>query len=403
MSRRVAISGMGAASAAGLGVAALWEAAKTGRSGLGPIRFPVTMGNRIGIGGPVPDFNPADHIRPDILRTADRYAQYALYAAAEAILAAGLEAKELRSERTAAIIGTGVGGIGTIDEGIAHYYRGDKFDTFAVPRTMPSSAASLVSIVHGITGPTFAVSSACASGAQAVGMAALMIKAGIIDRAIVGGAEACLTPATMRAWEYLRVLTPDVCRPFSTGRNGMVIGEGAGVFVLEAEEVMRARGAVPLAWLAGYGTASDARDIVQPDVAGAARAIRAALADAGLAPGDIDYINAHGTGTVLNDVTEACALREVMGSALDDIPVSSSKPIIGHTLGAAGALELAITVHALVVQTVPPHINCTTPDPKCALNLQLEVAKQKPLAAALSNSFAFGGINAVLAIKHPDV
>lgn len=398
MNRRVAITGIGAISAAGLGAAALWDAARVGRSGIRPIILPRAHGNRVLIGGSVEGFDPAEHIDPSILRTCDAYARYALYAAAEAISAAGLSESELRSDRTAAIIGTGVGGIGSLDEGCSYYYQGQKFDTFAVPRVMASSAASHVSIVHGITGPTFAISSACASGSQSIGMAAMMIKAGLIDRAVVGGAEACLTPATMRAWEYLRVLSPDACRPFSLGRTGMVIGDGAAVVVLEAEDAVSSRGGTPLAWLAGYGTSSDARDMVQPDAKGAARAIRAALSDAGLPASEIGYINAHGTGTVLNDVAEAVALNDVFGAGLAAIPVSSSKPVIGHTLGAAGALELAITVAALREQLVPPHINCLEQDPKCELRLQLDSPLQHEFSAALSNSFAFGGINAALIV-----
>lgn len=398
MSRRVAITGVGAISSVGLGADALWDAARTGRTGIRPITLPRAQGNRILIGGSIEGFDPADHINPAVLRTCDPYAQYALYAAAEAVSAAGLGEAELRSARTAAVIGTGVGGIGTLDEGCSYYYHGQKFDTFAVPRVMPSTGASQVSIAHGIIGPTFAISSACASGSQSIGMAAMMIRAGMIDRAVVGGAEACLTPATMRAWEYLRVLSSDACRPFSLGRTGMVIGEGAAVFVLEAEDAMDERGGTPLAWLAGYGTSSDARDMVQPDADGAARAIRAALADAGLPASAIGYINAHGTGTVLNDITEAAALRDVFGAAIDAIPVSSSKPVIGHTLGAAGALELAITVAALCTQVVPPHINCIEQDPKCPLRLQLDTPLHHEFGAALSNSFAFGGINAALIV-----
>lgn len=399
MNRRVAITGIGAISAAGHGQAALWAAARAGASGVGPISLPHAQGNRVLIGAAVPDFDPAAHIDEAVLRTCDRYAQFALVAAGEAIAQAGLTPAELANDRTACIIGTGVGGIGTLDEGCRFYYHGLKFETFAVPRTMPSSGASHVSIVHGITGPTFAVTSACASGAQAIGMAAMMIRAGIIDRAVVGGAEACLTPATMRAWEYLRVLSPDACRPFSLGRTGMVIGEGAAVFVLEAQELARGRGCAPLAYLAGYGTSSDARDMIQPDADGAARAVAAALADAGMAPDAIGYVNAHGTGTVLNDINEAAALRAVFGDVLDSIPVSSSKPVIGHTLGAAGTLELAITVAALQEQIVPPHINCRTPDPKCPLRLPLDGALAHGFTAALSNSFAFGGINAALIVS----
>lgn len=398
--RRVAISGMGAISAAGLGTDVLWEAAREGRSGIQKIHLPNANGNRVLIGGAIPGFDPAEHIDEIALRTCDPYAQYALYASAEAIASAGLQEPDLRSDRTAAIVGTGVGGIGTLDAGCLHYYEGRRFDTFAVPKVMTSSGASQVSIVHGITGPTFAVSSACASGSQAVGIAAMMIKAGVIDRAVVGGAEACLTPATMRAWEYLRVLSPDANRPFSLGRTGMVIGEGSAMFVLEAEDALKSRGGTALAWLIGYGTSSDARDMVQPDANGAARAVRSALNDAGLAPGAIGYINAHGTGTVLNDITEAAALRDVFGDTLDTIPVSSSKPIIGHTLGAAGALELVITVQALREQIIPPHINCLKQDPKCPLRLQLDNPLEHAFDAALSNSFAFGGINSALIVAN---
>jgi nodulation protein E len=396
--RRVAITGMGAISAAGLGLDALWAAARDGRSCIGPVEFDHAMGNRVKIGGKVAGFDPTLFLDGTVLRTCDRYTQLALFAAAEAVAMAGLDAADLAGDRTAAIIGTGVGGIGTMDAGCRAYYGGEKFDTFAVPRTMPSAAASHISLVHGITGPSFAVSSACASASQAIGLAATLVRLGVIDRAVTGGAEACLTPATMRAWEYLRVLTPDACRPFSVGRNGMVIGEGAGICVIESEDAMRARGAQPLAWLAGYGTSSDARDMVQPDVDGAARAVAAALADASLPAEAIGYINAHGTGTVLNDINEVLALRQVFGQHLDRIPISSSKPVIGHTLGAAGALELLIAIRALQTQTIPPQINCHAIDPKCAINLQLDVPLAHAFDAALSNTFAFGGINAALVV-----
>lgn len=400
--RKVAIAGMGAISAAGHGVANLWDAARLGQSCVSPLTFEHARGNRIAIGASVHDFHPETFLGETTLRMADRYAQFALCAAREAVTSAGIAAEHLRGERTGVILGTGVGGIGTIDEGCRAYYSGGRFDTYAVPRIMPSSAASHISIGYGITGPTFTVTSACASASQAIGIAAQMIRAGIIDRAIAGGAEACLTPATMRAWEFLRVLTPDACRPFSSGRSGMVIGEGAGIFILEAQDALAARGGQPLAWLEGYGTSSDARDMLSPDVAGSALAMTSALADAGLPPDAIGYVNAHGTGTVANDINEAQALRLVFGDILDQIPVSSSKPIIGHALGAAGALELAITIAALQAQVVPPQINCIAADPKCPLDLPLEGARPHAFAAALSNSFAFGGINAVLVVSRAD-
>jgi len=397
--RRVAISGMGAVSAAGIGVEALWQAARDGRCGIRPITIEFARSNRIKIGAAVPDFNGADHLDEITLRTCDRHAQFAMVAAREAIAASGLTADELTGSRTAVVIGTGAGGIGTLDEGCRAYYSDQKFDTFAVPRGMVSSASCHLGIAHGVTGPTFAVSSACASSSQAIGVAAQMIRSGLVDRAITGGAEACLTPATMRTWEYLRVLTADTCRPFSVGRSGMAIGEGAGICVLEAEDALAERGGTAQAWLAGYGTSSDARDMVQPDVDGAAKAVVAALADSGLSVEAIGYINAHGTATVANDINEAAALRQVFGRTLNAIPVSSSKPVIGHALGAAGALELLITVRALQAQTVPPQINSKGIDPKCALSLPMNGALSHQFDAAMSNSFAFGGINAVLVVS----
>jgi nodulation protein E len=389
---------MGAVSAAGIGTADLWAAARDGRSCIGQIDLLHARGNRIRIGGGVPGYEPEAHFDEATLRTCDRHAQFALIAAQQAIDEAALDAADLAGSRTAVIIGTGAGGIGTVDEGCRAYYSDLKYDTFAVPRGMVSSASCHIGIAHGVTGPTFAVSSACASASQAIGLAMQMIRSGLVDRAITGGAEACLTPATMRSWEYLRVLTADACRPFSVGRSGMAIGEGAGICVLEAEDALTARGGKPVAWLAGYGTSSDARDMIQPDVDGAARAMSLALADAGLKAEQIGYINAHGTATVANDINEALAIGRVFGPTLDVIPVSSSKPIIGHTLGAAGALELVITVRALQTATIPPQINCKAVDPKCALNLPLDSPISSPLSAAASNSFAFGGINATLIV-----
>lgn len=397
--QRIAITGMGAISAAGLGVSALWDAARSGRTGVKDIALQYVRGNRVRIAATVAGFNPADHIAGELLRTCDRYAQFAMFAAHEAIAMSGLEPGHLCSERTAVVIGTGVGGVGTFDENCRAYHAGEKCDTMAIPRTMPSSAVSHIGIRHGIIGPTFTVTSACASASQAIGMAATMIRAGIVDRVITGGSESCLTASTMRGWEYLRVLSPDACRPFSAGRNGMVIGEGAGICVLECETAARSRGARPLAWLAGYGTSSDARDMVRPDVDGAARAVAAALADAGLPPEAVGHINAHGTGTVLNDINEVEALRRVFGGALDDIPVCSSKPIVGHTLGAAGALELLVAICSIQDQIVPPQINFRGADPKCRLNLQLDSARSHAFDVALSNSFAFGGINAALVVS----
>jgi nodulation protein E len=397
-SARIAITGMGAVSAAGLGVEALWGAARDGVSQIAPFNPPRGEALRVRIAGQLRDFAPEAYLSEAELRRCDRFTQLAHVATAEALAQAGIQPGDLAGPRTAAIVGTGIGGMNTLDDGLYELYSGGgKVGMMAVPRLMPSSAVSHVSITHGITGPTFCVTSACSSAGQSIGVAAQLIRAGIVDRAIAGGTEACLTPVTIKAWELLRVLSPDSCRPFSADRNGMILGEGAGMLVLESEAAMTARGARPIAWLAGYGTSSDARDIVQPDVAGASAAMASALEDAGLAPADIGYINAHGTGTVLNDINEAAAIARVFGPLGSEIPVSSTKPVIGHTLGASGGLELIVAIRAVTEGIVPPHINVTRIDAKCRLNLPA-TATPAPLVAALSNSFAFGGVNASLIV-----
>ena len=396
---RVFITGMGAATAAGLGVAALWDAAREGRSAIGPLEVPRPLKHNIRIAGQLRDFIPADHIGPDILPFCDRFTQLAIVAGDEALAQAGLPREHRLGLRAATIVGTGIGGGDTIETGIHNaYVSGQRLDPWSVPRLMPNAAASQLSARYGARGPSFAVASACASGTQAIGLGAHFIRAGVVDRAVVGGAEACITASGMKGWEALRVLSPDACRPFSKDRNGMVLGEGAGIFVLESEEAMRDRGAVPLAELCGYGTSSDAGDIVRPDAEGAAGAIREALADAGLAPEAIDYVNAHGTGTLANDATEAAALKLVFGERLAGLPVSSTKPVHGHGLGAGGAIELAVTVMALREGVAPPTINWTTPDPKCDLDCVPGQKRAVIMRHAMSNSFAFGGINAVLVV-----
>jgi nodulation protein E len=287
----------------------------------------------------------------------------------------------------------------TIDDGIySVYFANKRPDTLTVPKLIPSAGPALLSMRYGATGPCFAVASACSSGAQAIGLGMQMIRSGMVDRAIVGGSEACATNGAMRAWESLRVLTPDFCRPFAKNRNGMVLGEGAGIFILEAEEVAVARGAKPLCYLAGYGTNSDALDPVRPDVASASACMNMALEDAGLTPEQIAYVNAHGTATVANDDNEAEALNRSFGAHCKKLLVSSTKPVHGHTLGAAGAIELIISVVALREQIAPPSLNVDIQDPKCAILLVGPKAVEIQMQAILSNSFAFGGINASLIV-----
>jgi nodulation protein E len=252
---------------------------------------------------------------------------------------------------------------------------------------------------HGITGPSFTVASACASANHAIGIAFHMVRSGAVDVAVTGGTEATITFGTMRGWDALRVMAPDTCRPFSRDRKGMVLGEGAAVAVIESLERARARGAEILAELVGFGMSSDAGDIVLPSAEGAAAAIKGCLADAGLAPEDIDYINAHGTGTAANDITETKAIHAVMGDHAKRLAVSSTKSMHGHALGAAGALELAATVIALREGFIPPTANFTEADPQCDLDYVPNQARQQRIDVAMSNSFAFGGQNAVLALR----
>lgn len=398
--RRVVVTGLGAITAAGSGVPALWEAAREGRSGVSDFRLERYPRQRITQAAHIAGFDPAAHLSEQELKTTDRFAQLALVAAAEALKHAGLDTGAPLGPRFGAIIGSGIGGSWTTDDGhYAFYVTETRTDLLTIAKVMPNAAASQISMRYGVRGPSLAISSACASGTQAVGYGLQMIRAGMADAMLVGGSEALLTPATFRAWEVLRVMAPETCRPFSDKRNGMVLGEGAAVLVIEELEHALKRGATPLAEIAGYGTTSDAGDLLRPTVEGPAAAMANALADAGLTPRDIGYVNAHGTGTVLNDISESEALRQVFGAHIGEVSVSSTKPIHGHALGAAGAIELVITVAALRDNIAPPTINWLAPDPKCLADPVPNTARARPIDAAISNSFAFGGINATIAIR----
>jgi nodulation protein E len=397
--RRVVVTGLGAVSAAGIGADLLWRAARDGKPCIGPLNVRQPYGGRIKISAQVRDFDIEAHLGPKIAPFADPFTAYALVAADEAVKQAGLDPQARQGSRCAALLGTGIGGMQTCDDGIYNvYFASKRPDALTVPRLIPSAGPSQISMRYGATGPCFAIASACSSGSQAIGLGYQMIASGMMDSAIVGGSEACATNGSMRAWESLRVLTPDFCRPFAKNRNGMVLGEGAAMFVLEAEDIALARGAKPLALLAGYGTNSDALDPVRPDAASASACMDMALADAGLRPEDIDYVNAHGTATVMNDVNEADALNRTFGAHIAKLLVSSTKPVHGHALGAGGALELVISIMALRENVAPPNLNAEIPDPACAISLVGAEAVSMPMRAVLSNSFAFGGINATLIV-----
>ena len=395
----VVISGLGCVSAVGLDVAAFWDSLKAGRSGIGPYKLARCEDLlSVKIAAQLKGFDPAVHIPADILGFLDPFAQYAMVAADEAVANAGIGREQLSGSRTAVIIGTGAGGASAYDDGFYEFYgkHGRRMAPMTIPRLMPSAAASQISMRYGVTGPTFAISSACASANHAIGIALWLTRSGVVDRAITGGCEAIVTPGSIRAWELLRVLSPDNCRPFSKGRSGLVLGEGAGMVVLEKSADAAARGVRPIARLAGFGMTSDADNLLRPNLEGAAAAMRAAVDDAGLSPSDVAYVNAHGTGTFLNDIVETQAIRAVFGSHADSLSVSSTKSMHGHAMGAAGGLEIVATALAIRDGIVPPTANFLEPDPQCDLDYVPNRARQMPVSVAMSNSFGFGGLNAVL-------
>jgi nodulation protein E len=403
--RRVAITGMGAICALGHDARSTWTAMREGRVGIGPIENIPTELLNVKIAAEVRGFDPATHFDAKRLPLLDRVSQFALVAAREAVAQSGLEFKASGlGERTACIVGTGIGGENSHNEQSRRFF-GDKnprLHPLTILRVMANAPACHIGIEFGLRGPAFAVSSACASANHAMSQAFDMVRSGRVAVAVTGGTEACVTETTMKAWEAMRVIADDTCRPFCKQRRGMVLGEGAGIFVLEEWEHAKARGASILAEFAGSGATADAIDMVFPAEATVARAIELALIDAGLNPADVDYINAHGTGTPANDPTESKAIRRVFGAQADKIAVSSTKSMHGHALGAAGAIELVAAIGSLRDGVIAPTANFIDPDPECDLDYVPNTAREKPVRAALSNSFAFGGLNAVVALKRAD-
>lgn len=400
--QRIVITGQGAISTFGFGAGTLWNHLREGRDGIRPLDHPESAQLRVLIAAQVPAFDPAAYFDEKLLPLLDRFTQLSLLAAREAISESGIDfSAGDAGARTAVVVGSAVGGELTRDAQSRRLYedKSPRVHPLTIPRTMINAPASLISMAHGLTGPSFAVASACASSNHAIAQAVQAIRSGIADVAVSGGTEACFSVGNLRAWEAMRVLADDTCRPFSRNRRGLVLAEGAAMFVLESLEHAQKRGASILAELAGIGMSSDAGDIVAPSDVGAARSMRLALADAGLDVADIDYINAHGTGTVANDATETRAIHNVFGSAAGRLAVSSTKSMHGHALGASGALELVAVIGALREGVVPPTANYTDADPACDLDVVPNTARSMPVRAALSNSFAFGGLNASLVLR----
>jgi len=401
MSRRVVITGTGVICALGRDVAEFRQALQDGRSGIGPIESADTSQLRFCNGAEVKGYTHRpyfDDRRADFL---DRFAQFAVIAAREAVAAAGIEWTPEMRENAAIITGSCVGGQSTEDTGFHDVYKNglNRVHPLTIPKTMANAGASHISMEFGITGPSFTVSTACSSAAHAIGQASWMVRSGITDLAITGGSEAPFSFGILKAWEAMRVVSPDTCRPFSKDRRGMVLGEGAAMLVLEPLDAALARGANILAEITGFGMSADACHITQPSADGAARAMRAALRDASLAPEAIGYVNAHGTGTVANDLTETAAIKSVFGAHAAKLAVSSTKSMHGHALGAAAALESLATVLALHDGFLPPTANFTTPDPECDLDVVPNQSRPADVEWAMTNSFAFGGLNAVLVLR----
>jgi nodulation protein E len=402
MQRRVVVTGLGVVCGLGTTVDDYWAALSAGQSAIRPIGH-LGEGTRISIGAMVPDFDPGQYFSSAELSLLDRFSQFALLAAREALADAGLAAREDAAvTHAAAIIGTGCGGKQTDEATYARLYKENKSHVhpLTIPKGMPSAAASLVSHHLGIKGPVFSVTSACASAAHAVIQGQLMIRSGIVDVAVVGGSDAPFTYGLLKAWEALRVVSHDTCRPFSRDRSGMVLGEGSGMLVLESEQHAVQRGIRIYAELAGCGMTSDAGHITRPDVDGIACAISRALNDAGLTANKVDYVNAHGTGTPANDPAETAALHRVFGAHANTLSVSSTKSMHGHALGATSALELIATVLAIQHDLIPPTANFTVPGEGCDLDYVPNKARSQRVDIAVSNAFAFGGLNAVLVVNN---
>ncbi|WP_299284170.1 beta-ketoacyl-ACP synthase II [Thermoflexus sp.] len=406
---RVVITGMGAITPLGNDVETFWRNVVAGRSGVGPITLFDASAMKTRIAAEVKGFDPEAWFGRKEARRMDRYAQFALAATQQALQDARLDPAHVDRERVGVILGTGIGGIGALVQGVETLMtRGpDRISPFMVPMMLADTAPGLIAIAYGFRGPNMAVVTACASGTNAIGEAMHLIRRGDADVVIAGGAEAAILPVAVAAFNVMGAIStrneePErASRPFDRTRDGFVMGEGAGILILERLEHARARGARIYAEVVGYGTSADAYHITAPleNGEGAALAMRRALADAGLSPRDIDYINAHGTSTPLNDKSETQAIKAVFGEAAYDVPISSTKSMIGHLLGAAGAVEAIVCIRAITDGVIPPTINYEHPDPECDLDYVPNVARRRPVRTAMSNSFGFGGHNACVIFR----
>ena len=399
--RRVVITGAGTVNALGQDVPATLDALREGRCGIGPLELRDVERLNIRIGAQVRGWDPEAHFNRQDIALFDKFTQFTILAARQAIGQSGLVFEDALSIASGVVLGTAGGGVNTWDDNYRAVYEEGKnrVHPFVVPKLMNNAAASHVSMEWNLRGPTFTVATACASSNHAMGQAFHMVRSGAATVMVTGGSEAMLCFGGIKAWEGLRVMSRDACRPFSLNRNGMVQGEGAGIFVFEDYDHARARGAEILAEVVGFAMSSDAGDIVMPSAQGAERAITGALRDARLNPEEVGYINAHGTGTAANDKTECAAVAHAFGQHADRLMISSTKSMHGHLIGGTGAVELLACIMALREGVIAPTIGYEEPDPECALDVVPNTAREARVEAVLSNAFAFGGLNAVLALR----
>ncbi len=399
--RRVAITGAGTVNALGRDVPQTLAAMREGRCGIGPLEFRDVERLSVRIGAQVRDWRAEDHFNRQQIALYDRFTQFTMLAAKQAVAQSGLSFQGELGLCSGVVLGTAGGGLNTWDENYRAVFEEGKnrVHPFVVPKLMNNAATSHVSMEFGLRGPSFTVATACASSNHAMGLAFQMVRSGAARVMLSGGAEAMLCFGGIKAWEGLRVMSRDACRPFSANRNGMVQGEGAGVFVFEDWDHAAARGAEILAEVVGFAMSADAQDIVMPSAQGAERAIAGAMRDAGLNPDEIGYINAHGTGTAANDKTECAAVAHAFGQHADRLLISSTKSMHGHLIGGTGAVELLACIMALRDGIIAPTIGYEEPDPECGLDVVPNQAREARVRAVLSNAFAFGGLNAVLALK----
>jgi nodulation protein E len=405
--RRVVVTGMGVVTPIGLNVDDFWQSLRESRVGVSDLGgFPLDD-LKILIAAQIKDFEPKEHLRhfsrDKIIMHADRYSWFAAAAADQAVKQSGLEVPFTDPYRTACIIGSGAGGLVTFEQAYRDLFINNKRATHPLTllRIIGSSASAHVGIEYGVKGPTFATCSACSTATHAIGIARDYIENGLIDVAIAGASESVINYGTMKAWQALHVLSPEGCFPFAKKRNGTVLGEGAGILVIEEYEHAKARGATILAELCGYGMTSDSKDMVNPDIEGPRVAMQLALEDAGLQPSDIEYLNAHGTATAINDKNETNAIKEVYGEHAYKLAISSTKSMHGHPLGAGGGIEAVACIKAINEGWVPPTAGLDEADPDCDLDYVPNVGRDLEVNYAMSNSFAFGGLNAVLVFGKP--